>query len=314
MSEKILITGASGFVGACLTENLVKEGYDVSVVTRNIEKSWRLRKVANEVKIYNLDIRNEKDVDDVVKTIKPDKIFNLAAYGGYYFQNDINKILSSNILGTVNLLNACAKNDFKSFINIGSSSEYGTKKYSMKEADVLEPINTYGVSKAAATLYCRMIAESHKLPIATIRLFSPYGYYEDKSRLVSSVILSCIRGENPKLASGKAVRDFIFIEDVIDIIKKVSDFSNISGKIYNCGTGKQHSVAEIVKTVIKISDKNLIPSWGKVEGRKSDTNKWEADMSLVKQELAWTPKFSLEQGIEKCYKWYKENFELYTEE
>ncbi|WP_238883211.1 NAD(P)-dependent oxidoreductase [Clostridium sp. YIM B02551] len=312
--NRVLITGASGFVGACLTESLVQEGQEVAIVTRNIDNAWRLRKVINNVKIYNLDLCDEDSVKNMINDYKPDKIFNLATYGGYYFQNDTKKILENNIMGTVNLVNACLKLDFKSFINIGSSSEYGTKIDSMTENDILEPINVYGVSKAAATLYCRMIAENEKLPIASVRLFSPYGYYEDKSRLVSSSILSCIRNENPKLASREAVRDFIFIEDALDMMKKVSESENIYGKIYNCGTGKQHSIGDIVETIINISQKNLIPHWGKVEGRKSDTAKWEADMTLVKKELGWSPKFSLEQGIKKSYEWYKENIGLYTEE
>lgn len=311
MTEKVLITGASGFVGACLAENMVKEGYDIAAVTRNIDLAWRLKKIKNHVKVYNINLCDENSVNRMILDFKPVKIFNLATYGGYYFQKDEKEILYNNIISAFNMINASTKINFDSFINIGSSSEYGKKIESMKENDLLEPINTYGISKAASTMLCRMAAINNKLPIATVRLFSPFGYYEDKSRLVSSVILSCINNENPKLATEDAVRDFIFIEDVIEMIKKVSTATNICGKVYNCGTGKQHSVREMAETIIKVSNKNLYPIWGKAEGRKSDTDKWQASMSYVKQKLNWEPKYSLADAIAKDYDWFLNNLRLY---
>lgn len=314
MKNRILITGASGFIGACMTENLIIEGTDVAVVTRNINKAWRLNKFKNDVRIYNLDLCDEDSVNNMILEYKPNIIFHMATYGGYYFQNDDKRILVNNIFSTFNLIKAIKKIEVDSFINIGSSSEYGRKSSSMKEDDLLNPINTYGVSKSTNTLYCKMSALNYDLPIATIRLFSPFGYYEHKSRLISSVILSCLNDENPKLSSQKSVRDFIFIEDVIELIKKISLSNNICGKVYNCGTGKQHSVKEMVDAIIKVSGKKLIPEWGKLESRKSDTNRWEADMSLVEKEICWKPKYSLEKGIKKTYEWYKDNLRLYMED
>lgn len=314
MKDKVLVTGASGFVGACLAESMVNEGYSVAVVTRDINKAWRLEKIKKDVKVYNTNLCDKNSVEKMMLDFKPQRIFHLATYGGYYFQNDDKEILDNNIFSIYNLISAATKTDFNSFINIGSSSEYGTKSQDMKETDILEPINTYGISKATATMYCKMVALNYKLPISTVRLFSPFGYYEDKSRLVPSVVLSCINNKNPELASGDAVRDFIFIDDVISMILKVSESNNISGKIYNCGTGKQHSVKEMVDTIIGVSNKNLSPNWGRVDGRKSDTQKWQADMSYVEKELNWKPKYGLAESISKVYKWYTDNILLYQGE
>lgn len=311
MSDKILVTGASGFVGACLAENLVSEGKEVAVVTRNIDKAWRLNKIKKSIKVYDIDLCNEDSVNNMINDFKPNNVFHLATYGGYYFQDDDRQILINNIFSTFNLINSLKNISFDSFINASSSSEYGMKKKDMSEKDILAPINTYGVSKATSTLYCRMMASNLNMPIATVRLFSPFGYYEDKSRLFSSVILSCINNKNPKLASGEAVRDFIFIEDAVEMMKEVSSLTNIRGNIYNCGTGKQHSVKEAAETIVKASGKNLAPEWGILKSRKSDTNKWQADMSLVFKELSWRPKYTLEAGVRKAYKWYEENISLY---
>lgn len=313
MKEKILITGATGFVGACLTENLVKEGNEVHIIARQTSNMWRLKKVKNELAIHEVDLRDGDKVETLINEVKPENIYHLATYGAYYYQDNIKKTIDSNITGTINLINAAVKQDFNAFINIGSSSEYGTKSDRMKEDMVLEPINTYGVTKAAATLYARMMGSNLKRPISTLRLFSAYGYYEDKTRLVPSAILSCINGENPKLASGDAVRDFIFIEDIIELIKQVSKANNTCGMIYNAGTGKQHSVAEMVNCIVNQISKEILPQWGSIPGRKSDTNKWEANMGLVEKELGWKPKYSLEAGVKKSIDWFKDNINLYKE-
>lgn len=309
--DRVLITGATGFVGACLTEELVREGHQVSIIARPASNRWRLQKVIQDLKIIEADLCNESEVVNAVKTANPEVVFHSATYGGYPFQPETAQIIQTNIAGTVNLVNACSDIDYRCFINIGSSSEYGPKGEPMRESDLLEPMNPYGVAKSAATLYCQMIAKTQKRPIVTARLFSPYGYYEDKTRLVSSVIVSCLTGASPQLASGDAVRDFIFIEDSLELLKKISQKNDISGKIYNIGSGQQHSVAEMVQAIIKQSGANVTPEWGSVPGRKSDTRHWEADMSLTMRELHWQPKYTLESGVSKTIAWYRNNLDLY---
>ncbi|MCY6482749.1 GDP-mannose 4,6-dehydratase [Clostridium aestuarii] len=311
MNKKILITGASGFVGSCLAESLVNEGYDVNLIVRSTSNLWRLQKIRNDVKIYYVDLYDEYKLNKIIKVINPEYIFHLATYGGYPFQHEISKIISTNINGTINLINACKNIDYKSFINIGSSSEYGLKENPMRECNLLEPINLYGITKSTATLYCNMIAKTQKKPINTIRLFSVYGYYEDKKRLVPSVILSCLKGEDPKLACGDTVRDFIFVEDVVELLKYIAFDIKTQGKIYNAGYGKQHTVREMVQTIISQCNPNLQPVWNVFKSNRSDTDRWESDMSLVKKELSWIPKYNLKEGILKDIEWFKNNINLY---
>lgn len=311
---KIFITGATGFVGACLAENLAGEGHELSTVVRAGSNKWRLSRIIKYINILDVDLCDEFKLNTVIKEIKPEIVFHLAAYGGYHFEQETSKIINTNFTGTVNLVTACSSIDYKAFVNVGSSSEYGIKSSPLKETDVLEPINTYGIAKASAALYCQMIAKTQNKPIVTVRLFSPYGYYEDKTRLVPSVVLPCLKGENPELSSPNAVRDFIFIDDVIEMLKVISRHDKISSNIYNCGSGKQHSVAEMVDAIIEQSGANVTPVWGSVAGRQSDSaQKWEADMSFVKKELGWQPEYTLEEGIKKTIEWYRENINLYID-
>ncbi|MEG2291505.1 MAG: NAD-dependent epimerase/dehydratase family protein [Clostridium sp.] len=310
---EILVTGAAGFVGACLVENLISENYNVSIIVRQTSDLWRLSKVIKKVKIYYCDMKNKSELKKIAEIIKPKYIFHLATYGAYYFQEDDNLIVETNIIGTKNLVEALTEVDYKSFVNVGSSSEYGVKSDKMKEVDFLEPINMYGVSKAAATMYCNMINKTQNKPIGTVRLFSVYGEYEDKSRLIPSVILSCLKNKNPKLANGIAVRDFIYIKDVIEFLKIVAFKGNIGGKVYNLGSARQYSVEEVVKIIIEESKTEVKPIWGELNGRKSDTLNWEADMSLVKKEFNWIPKYNVNSGIRESIKWYRKNMNLYED-
>ncbi|WP_066022709.1 MULTISPECIES: NAD-dependent epimerase/dehydratase family protein [Clostridium] len=311
MNNKILVTGSTGFIGACLVENLVKNNFDVNIIIRESSNIWRLRKVINSVTVHYADITDFDKVNKVVNCVKPDYIFHLATYGAYYYQQDDNEIIKTNIIGTKNLVDCCSKIDYKAFVNVGSSSEYGMKSCAMKESDILEPINVYGITKAAATNYCNMIYKTQGKPIGTVRLFSVYGKYEDKTRLIPSVILSCLRNENPKLANKFAVRDFIYVEDIVELLKYVAFEGKIAGKIYNAGSGHQMSIEEMASVIIDECAGNFEPLWGELSGRSSDTDSWEADMSLVYKELDWKPKYNVRSGIKESVAWFKKNIDLY---
>jgi nucleoside-diphosphate-sugar epimerase len=139
----------------------------------------------------------------------------------------------TNIIGSVNLIDSCAKNGFKYFINTGSSSEYGLKNSKMVETDLLEPLSAYGVTKSAFTLAAQSYAKIYKLPIVTLRLFSPYGYFDGQSRFVPTIIKSCLDNIPVNLSNPNYVRDFIFIDDVIDAYTYFLNGNKYYGEIFN---------------------------------------------------------------------------------
>ncbi len=305
--KRILITGATGFIGANLVHRFLNTGAEIHIFTRPTSNKWRIRNILNDVNEHSVDLLNYDKLKTVISSIKPHIIFHTAIYGGYAFQNDTNKILETNFMGTVNLINACTKIEFELFVNTGSSSEYGVKSKPMRESDLLCPINDYGVSKAAATLYCQSVARKEKREIVTLRLFSPYGYYEEPTRLIPSVIKSCLLGENPKLTSPDSVRDFNFVEDVIDAYMQVLGIPDISGEIFNIACGEQHSVDEVVNLIIKLTGNKVIPQWGNLSNPRTEPSMWVADISKAKKTLNWQPRYSLEEGLKKTVNWFEKN-------
>lgn len=310
-SKVILITGATGFIGSCLMHDLVNSNWEIHVTKREQSNIWRIKDILSRALVHNVDIIDCVNIEKLINDIKPDIVFHTATYGGYPFQKDVNKIIQSNIIGTANLVNACSKVGFDVFVNTGSSSEYGLKSKPMIETDLPEPVNDYGVAKAAATLFCQAKAKSEKLPIATLRLFSPYGYYEEPTRLVPSVIRSCLLGENPKVSSPNSVRDFIFIEDVIDAYMNVIETPDIGGQIFNVGYGQQYAVGDVVNKIIKFTGNKVKPEWESIPKRPNEATIWQANISKSKDILNWGPKYSIDEGLKKTIKWFMKNMTLY---
>ncbi|TAM36238.1 NAD-dependent epimerase/dehydratase family protein [bacterium] len=311
--KKILITGASGFVGANLARFLVNNGLSPHVFVRKDSDLWRIKDILGRIKVHILDISDGSATRVAVSRLKPEVVLHCAAYGGYHFQLDRDKIIRTNLIGTINLLSACIKNGCECFINTGSSSEYGLKNKPMRESDLLEPVTDYAAAKAAATLFCGAIAKREKIPIVTLRLFSAYGPYEQGHRLIPSLILSCLKKDNPKLSSGSPVRDFVFIEDVVNAyMKAIAHKDKLSGEIINIGSAREYSVREAAEKIIALSPHKVKPLWKKVVNPRIEPHRWQADITKARKLLGWKPLFTFERGLKKSLEWFSENAGLYN--
>jgi len=311
--KKILITGGTGFVGANLVRRLVKVGYKPIVLIRKESNLWRLKDIISKIDLLETDINNYERLKKDINQVSPKYIYHLAVYGAYQgSQKDLNKTLETNIFGTINLLNAAYNSGIEYFINTGSSSEYGIKNQIMKETDVLNPVNYYGVTKATTTLMASTFSIQNKLPIATLRLFSPYGFYEDKDRFVPTLIMAGMKNKEIELSDPNFVRDFIFIDDVIDAYIYFLDGKKYYGDIFNIGSGKQTSLGNFTKTAEKVLGKTIKIKWTGHKSNQFEPKKWQADISKAKSKLNWSPKHSMIGGTQKIYRWYKENYKLYS--
>lgn len=309
--KTVLVTGATGFVGSNLLRKLHRSCTDCHIITRESSDLWRISDIIGDVKRYTPDLSDAENVKKAVREIRPDIIYHLATYGGNSREDNFRQIIESNFFGTVNLLNSCRETGFDLFVNTGSSSEYGIKNAPMKETDLTEPRNNYGISKLASTLYCQSVALNENLPVVTVRLFSPYGDYEDRLRLVPSVILSCLEGKDPAISSPDFVRDFIYIDDVVDLYERLPGVKTDPGAIFNAGSGKQHTVGEVVDTIIRITGKPVKPVVGLPRKWANEPEVWQADMTTTSTSLNWAPKYDLEAGLKKSVGWFEDHRHLY---
>lgn len=312
-----IITGATGFVGANLARRLLAEGHDVHLLVRHDHASWRIDEIKSDVEYHEVDLSDNEMVERVVKSIRPEQVFHLAAHGAYASQTDARRMIETNIGGTFNLIQACLAVGFEAFVNAGSSSEYGFKSFAPPESELLEPNSCYAVTKASATLFCRHIAQQHQVNITTLRLYSVFGPYEEPTRLIPALIMRGLEGALPPLANPSAAHDFVYVDDVCDAFllaaKKTGDRL---GSIYNVGTGKQTTLGEAVEIACRVMSVEAEPEWNSMPGREWDTETWAANSQKIMEELGWHPRYTFEGGFTRTLDWFRDNRpirELYKE-
>ena len=306
-SKKVLITGATGFIGANLAKRLFAEKYEVHILIRKNSDIWRLKNFISKLNVHFVDLKEREKLFETIEQIQPEIIFHLASQVIHLgFNPEYKDLIENNFISTINLIDACDNIDYECFINTGTSSEYGLKGKPMQEDMVCNPINIYGITKNAATKYGQFIAKTKNKPIISLRIFSPYGPYDQKDRLITQSIVKALRNENLNLTNPTSVRDYIFIDDIVDLyIKSINHAKKFKGEIFNVGTGIQKNVKMVVENIIKITKSQSQINWGGRGKIKNNNQIWVADIKKTKKAFNWKPTHNLEGGLKKTIKWFE---------
>lgn len=305
--KRVILTGATGFVGANLARRLLNDGQEVHLLVRPGYTPWRIRAIRSDVCLHEVDLRDPEVLARVVGDIRPDWVFHLAACGAYSWQTDLRRMVQTNIMGTINLVEACLKTGFEAFVNTGSSSEYGFKDHAPSEREWLEPNSYYAVTKASATLFCHYAAKSQGVHLVTLRLYSVYGPYEEPTRLIPTLILRGLKGELPPLVNPDIARDFVYVEDVNEAYLLAATRPNQQpSTVYNVGTGVQTSLREVVDLARRVMGITVEPVWRSMPNRQWDTSVWVADNRKIKDGLGWRPRHTFEQGFRLMVNWFRD--------
>lgn len=281
---KVLVTGASGFIGTHLVSALRNRGDNV----------------------YPLSHDNLKDrlgLSIVEKMQDLDYIFHLAAYGNMGNQKDELEIFNANLTKTWNLLQSTKYIPYKAFVNFGTSSEYGHSDHPMSEVDMLKPDTFYAATKASATQLCRAFGKQYNKPIITVRPFSIYGPGEADWRFMPTAIKSMLT-KTPMPYVGWPTHDWTYVDDFIDGV--ILSASHPEEEILNIGTGQATTNDEIIKTLSYIGDKGIVRD-GEYSEMPHHSPVWQADITKIKN-LGWEPKVTLEEGLKRTYEYYKEKY------
>ncbi len=303
--KHVLVTGATGFVGANLVRYLLTSGYQVHIISRPESNFWRLEDVREHLQVHDVSFNDGEGLQVSLKKIKPSWVFHLAAHGAYSWQNNLERIIATNITGTANLLNATVKVGCEAFVAAGSSSEYGYKDHAPVEDERVDPNSEYAIAKAAATHFCKLYAQKHALPTSVLRLYSVYGPYEDKDRLIPTIIAKGLQGKFPPLVDPGVARDFVYIDDTVSAFIAAATNEIKPGSIFNVGSGTQTTLREVVATARELFEIEAQPQWGSMPNRKWDTSVWVANNEKLKRELNWQPKYSFKEGLAKTKEWYQ---------
>jgi dTDP-glucose 4,6-dehydratase len=313
---KVLVTGAGGFIGSHLAEELVRQGEDVRAFVRYNSRDERglleelPKDIQNQIEVVPGDL---KDPDGVKKAVHGcQKIFHLGALIAipYSYVHPFD-FIQTNVVGTAHLLNACLNHETLDRIVLTSTSEvYGTAQYiPIDEKHPLQAQSPYAASKIAADKLAESYYLSFGLPIATIRPFNTFGSRQSLRAIIPTIISQAIDGKEIRLGNTKPRRDFLFVRDTVQGFVQVGRCEEAVGKVINIGAGADISIEELVKKIldqmgkgmeIEVEDRRIRPE-------KSEVMQLLSDTRLAKELFGWAPRYPLEDGLKETIEWYRKN-------
>jgi UDP-glucose 4-epimerase len=299
MSQRVLITGASGFIGSHLCQRLLDEGAEVHAVYRT-----QTPPQDSGARWWQADLSDEASVRALFRDIRPEVIFHLASHvKGAPNLEHLLPTFRSNLQSTVNLLTLAAEKGCRRIVITGSLAEPEV------ENGELFPSAPYAAAKWASSGYARMFHALYKLPVVIARVFMVYGpAQQDLTKLIPYVTLSLLRGEKPKISSGGRPVDWIYVSDVIDGFMALGQAPGIDGDTFDLGSGKLVSIRELVEQLAVIVDARAKVEFGALADRPLEPTRL-AKVAETFASIGWKPRVSLQDGLERTVDWYKKERE-----
>lgn len=292
---KILVTGASGFIGSHVCRQLIQSGADLHAVSR------QPRSAADDaIRWHHADLSSHEAVRDLFTVVKPDIVFHLASeVTGSRDMKIVLPTFRANLMSTVNILLAAAEQRCRRVVLAGSLEE------PEGDGQRMIPSSPYAAAKSAAGAYARMFHALYDTPVVTARIFMVYGPgQQDLRKLVPYVSLALLRGEIPRLSSGLRPVDWIYVGDIVDGLLAMGIAPGITGATLDLGSGALVTTRQVVEMICDILRTELQPDFGAIPDRPME-RVISATVDGTRKLLGWQPSVSLRTGLEQTVDWYR---------
>lgn len=303
---RVLVTGATGFIGHHLCAALIRAGAHVYALRRPASSLQWWFSSHDRVEWLEADIQDTGNLTQAIRTARATRIFHLAAATSVErgFQT-ADEMIATNLQGTINLLRALEGMDYECFVQTGSAEEYGTGEAPFQESDPLQPVSSYSASKAAATLFCEMFHRVLDCPIVILRPFLVYGPGQPANKLIPQTILAALNNQSFPMTSGRQTREFTFIDDVINGYLRAAVTPSAIGHTINLGTGESMPVIDVVRLIINFAGSTIQPDIDALPTRPGEIWSYQCDNTKARTLLGWSPHISLPDGLRKTILWYR---------
>ena len=300
---RLLVVGGNGFIGRHIVNHALGLGWSVT----NLSLQIRDETSHPNLRCLTADIADNAQLKEKLREASFEYVVNCGGYIDHApFSKGGGKIFDTHFGGVLNLVEILNRDDLQAFVNIGSSDEYGDNEAPQIETQREAPISPYSMGKVAATHFLQMLYRTEKFPATTLRLFLTYGPGQDNRRFLPQIIKGCLDDRFFPTTNGEQLRDFCFIQDVLEAIFLTFANPAAKGEVINIASGQPVSIRQMIETVKKLIGRGK-PQFGKIAYRPSESMELYGSISKSKSLLGWEPQITLENGLSKTIQWFKEN-------
>ena len=318
--KKILVTGADGFIGSHLTEELVRQGHKVKAFAYyNSFNTWGWldtlpKEILKEIEVFTGDIRDPNGVRESMKGI--DEVHHLAALIAIPFSyHSPDSYVDTNIKGTLNVLQAARDLDTKRILVTSTSEVYGTAQYvPIDENHPFQGQSPYSATKIGADRIAESFHKSFEMPITIVRPFNTYGPRQSARAVIPTIITQLLAGkEEIKLGALSPTRDFNYVKDTVNGFIEIAKAHNTIGEEINIATQQEISIGQLAQEMIKQINPNakIICEEERLRPEKSEVNRLLGSNKKIKELTGWSPEYNLEQGLAETIEWIKNNLDKF---
>lgn len=315
--KKILVTGSDGFIGSHLTEELVRQGYDVRAFTYyNSFNSWGWldhspKEIKDSLDVFAGDIRDPHGVKEAMKGC--DAVLHLAALIAIpYSYHSPDTYVDTNVKGTLNIVQAARELGVQKVVHTSTSEVYGTAQFvPITEDHPLQGQSPYSASKIGADQMALSFYRSFDTPVAVIRPFNTYGPRQSARAVIPTIISQIASGKkNIHLGALHPTRDFNYVKDTVQGFIDVMNSEKSIGEVINIGSNYEVSIGETVEMIAEVMGANITITTDEERMRpeKSEVNRLWADNKKAKELLGWAPKYGgkdgLKRGLKETAEWF----------
>ncbi len=296
------MVGGTGFIGSHVVKHAVSLGWNVSSLSLRSNS----RDLAPDVRTITADVTRPLELKECLANGGFEYVVNCGGYIDHtnYFSGG-RKLIDAHFDGVLNLLDTLDRHALKAFVNIGSSDEYGNNAAPQVEDQREAPISPYSSAKASLTHLLQMLYRTEVFPATTLRLFLVYGPGQDSRRFLPQIIKGCLDGRAFPTSLGEQLRDFCFVDDVVQAIFSALECEAAAGEVINIGSGKPVAIRETIELVRSIVGSGS-PQYGKVAYRTGENMSLYPDISKARSVLQWKPSVDLRTGLVRTIDWYRE--------
>jgi len=316
-NKSVLVTGAGGFIGSHLVEQLVERGARVRALVRyNSAGTWGWldqSQIKNNVEVIQGDVRDHDSTDRALSGVEV--VFHLAALIAipYSYHAPLSYV-RTNVEGTLNVLQSAIRRGVGLVVHTSTSEVYGTAcQIPITEDHPLQGQSPYSASKIGADKIAESFHRSYGLPVVTVRPFNTYGPRQSARAVIPTIITQALSDQPIKLGNLEPTRDLNYVEDTVAGFIKAAEATNSVGQVFNLGTGREISIKGLAQLIVELMKKDLPINTEneRVRPESSEVERLCADAGRARTLLGWTPKFTLEDGLCRTIEWMRENKERY---